>query len=113
MAQTTDDNAREEAILGSSMSVNPAYLGKITGPAKMRTVDLSVYYGEKQAIKSVSLEVADRHVTALMGPSGCGKSTYLRALNRLHDLTPIARVTGSVLLDGEDINGSGVDVVQL
>jgi phosphate transport system ATP-binding protein len=113
MAQAADDNAREEAILGSSMRVNPAFLGKITGPAKMKTADLSIYYGEKQAIKNVSLDIADRQVTALMGPSGCGKSTYLRALNRMHDLTPIARVTGSVLLDGADIYGSGMDVVQL
>ncbi|MDE3231246.1 MAG: phosphate ABC transporter ATP-binding protein [Chloroflexota bacterium] len=79
----------------------------------MRTVDLSVYYGATRALKDISLEVADRQVTALMGPSGCGKSTFLRALNRMHDLTPTARVTGSVLFDGEDILAPGVDVVQL
>ncbi len=113
MVQTANDNAREESILGSHISVNPAFLAKIDGPAKMKTVDLDVFYGEKQAIKHVTLEVAERRVTALMGPSGCGKSTYLRALNRMHDLTPIARVTGTVLLDGEDVYGSGVDVVHL
>jgi phosphate transport system ATP-binding protein len=113
MAQAMNDSAREEAILGTTKGVNPAFLGKITGPAKMKTVDLSIYYGEKQAIKSVSLDIADRQVTALMGPSGCGKSTYLRALNRMHDLTPIARVTGSVTLDGDDIYSSGTDVVHL
>jgi phosphate transport system ATP-binding protein len=79
----------------------------------MRTRHLDVFYGGNHAIHDVSIDIPDRKVTALMGPSGCGKSTYLRALNRMHDLTPNARVTGSVLLDGEDIYGDGVDVVQL
>ncbi|MGH9421398.1 MAG: phosphate ABC transporter ATP-binding protein PstB [Thermoanaerobaculia bacterium] len=79
----------------------------------MKVTDLNVYYGEAHAIKHVNIDIAEREVTALMGPSGCGKSTFLRALNRMHDLTPGARVTGSAMLDGENVLGSGVDVVNL
>ncbi|HEV2238679.1 MAG TPA: phosphate ABC transporter ATP-binding protein PstB [Ktedonobacterales bacterium] len=82
-------------------------------PVKMRTQHLNVFYGNNHALHDVSIDIPERQVTALMGPSGCGKSTYLRALNRMHDLTPSARVTGSVILDGEDIYGAGVDVVHL
>jgi phosphate transport system ATP-binding protein len=113
MVQSAPDNSREEAILGAGTVIDPAYIDKIDGPSKMKTIDLNVYYGSNHAIKHVSVEIADRQVTALMGPSGCGKSTFLRALNRMHDLTPIARVTGSAMLDGEDIYGGTIDVVQL
>ncbi len=65
------------------------------------------------AIRDVSLDIPDRQVTAFMGPSGCGKSTFLRALNRLHDLTRGARVTGQVLLDGQDVYAPGTDLVSL
>ncbi|GAC1447051.1 MAG: phosphate ABC transporter ATP-binding protein PstB [Ktedonobacterales bacterium] len=92
---------------------NPAHIAQIEGVAKIRTHELNVFYGTNHAIKDVSLEIADRQVTALMGPSGCGKSTFIRALNRMHDLTPSARVTGSVRLDDEDVYAPGVDVVRL
>jgi phosphate transport system ATP-binding protein len=72
---------------------------------------VNVYYGAFQAIKDASLLIRSEHVTALIGPSGCGKSTFLRALNRMHDLTPGARVEGRVLLDGEDIYGPEADPV--
>ncbi|HEX8994794.1 MAG TPA: phosphate ABC transporter ATP-binding protein PstB [Ktedonobacterales bacterium] len=106
-------NARERAILGSDKAISAHNILKVDAPVKMRTVDLSVYYGGSRALKDISLEMADRQVTALMGPSGCGKSTFLRSLNRMHDMTPSARVTGSVLFDGEDILAPGVDVVRL
>jgi phosphate transport system ATP-binding protein len=70
-----------------------------------------VYYGRSHAIKNVSLQVAERQVTALMGPSGCGKSTFLRTLNRMHDLTLGARVEGEVILDGQNIYAPRTDVV--
>ncbi|MFZ5815624.1 MAG: phosphate ABC transporter ATP-binding protein [Bacillota bacterium] len=70
---------------------------------KMESRDLRVWYGQTQALCGVSLAVPDREVTALIGPSGCGKSTFLRALNRMHDLTPEARVRGRILLDGRPI----------
>jgi phosphate transport system ATP-binding protein len=81
--------------------------------AKMATEDLNVFYGQFHAIKHVTLSLPDRRVSALIGPSGCGKSTFLRALNRLHDLTPGARVEGRVTLDGTDIYGSGIDPVEV
>jgi phosphate transport system ATP-binding protein len=113
MAQNVmSSNAREEEILGSSLPVGQ-YIARIDGPAKMRTLDLNVYYGTNHAIKEVSIEIPERQVTALMGPSGCGKSTFLRALNRMHDLTPAAKVTGQVIFDGEDILQPGTDVVRL
>jgi phosphate transport system ATP-binding protein len=80
-------------------------------PSKMKVEDLNVFYGSFQGIKHANLDVPDRHVMALIGPSGCGKSTFLRALNRMHDLTPGARVTGKVTLDGNDIYAPGIDPV--
>lgn len=81
--------------------------------AKMRARDVSVYYGDKKAIDDVSIDISADYVTAFIGPSGCGKSTYLRCFNRMNDTIPIARVTGEIELDGEDIHGSSMDVVQL
>jgi phosphate transport system ATP-binding protein len=75
--------------------------------------DLNVFYGETQALKSVTMDVQDREILALIGPSGCGKSTFLRSLNRMNDLIPNVRVTGQVCLDGEDIYERRVDVVEL
>jgi len=80
---------------------------------KMRAENVSVYYGEKQALKGVSINIHDDRVTAFIGPSGCGKSTFLRCLNRMNDTIASARVTGEIQLDGEDINASSMDVVQL
>jgi len=82
-------------------------------PSKMATDGLNVFYGQFHAIKHVTLSLPDRRVSALIGPSGCGKSTFLRALNRMHDLTPEARVEGSVTLDGTDIYGPGIDPVEV
>ena len=83
------------------------------GQTKMRSENLNVHYGSNHAIRNVNLSVAANEVTALIGPSGCGKSTFLRALNRMHDLTPIARVEGAILLDDLNINKPGVDLVKL
>jgi phosphate transport system ATP-binding protein len=80
---------------------------------KIATRNVDVFYGTKQAIKNVSIDIATEHVTAFIGPSGCGKSTFLRALNRMNDTIPSCRVTGQIELDGEDIHSSGMDVVQL
>ena len=80
---------------------------------KMRAHDVSVFYGDKQALKDVSIDIYDDLVTAFIGPSGCGKSTFLRCLNRMNDTIPSARVTGRIELDGEDITSSDMDVVQL
>jgi len=83
------------------------------GMPKMTARDVSVFYGDKKALDSVSIDVSREHVTAFIGPSGCGKSTFLRTLNRMNDTIVGARVEGSILLDGEDIYASAMDVVQL
>ena len=70
---------------------------------KIRTSDVSFYYGRFRALKSVSLSIPEKQITALIGPSGCGKSTFLQIFNRMYDLTPGTRVKGSVRIDGEDI----------
>ncbi|HEX5465218.1 MAG TPA: phosphate ABC transporter ATP-binding protein PstB [Candidatus Limnocylindrales bacterium] len=81
--------------------------------AKLRTVGLSVHYGTRLVVGDVSLEVRADTITAFIGPSGCGKSTILRSLDRLNDLIPGARVSGRVLLDGQDIYGQGVRPVEV
>src|ERR1043166_297840 len=80
---------------------------------RLKVEDLSVYYGKTQAVKHVSLSIKSNHVTAIIGPSGCGKSTFLRCLNRMHEVTPGTRVEGKVLLDGQDLYGTGVDPVDV
>jgi len=77
---------------------------------KMQVRGLNFWYGTSQALKNVSMDIAANEVTAFIGPSGCGKSTFLRCLNRMNDLIPVARVEGQVLLDGQDIYG-GADPV--
>ncbi|MGE0179984.1 MAG: phosphate ABC transporter ATP-binding protein PstB [Sphingomonas sp.] len=79
----------------------------------MSARNVSVFYGEKKAIDDVSIDVSRENVTAFIGPSGCGKSTFLRTLNRMNDTIPSARVEGNISLDGEDIYGADMDVVQL
>jgi phosphate transport system ATP-binding protein len=74
---------------------------------------VNVFYGQKQAIKDVSIDVSSDHVTAFIGPSGCGKSTFLRCLNRMNDTVDSARVEGRIELDGQDIYAAAMDVVQL
>jgi phosphate transport system ATP-binding protein len=98
-----------QAINDAETTVRPLTDGRI----KMRTDGLNIYYGKRHAIKDVNLTIFANQVTALIGPSGCGKSTFLRALNRMHDLTPGTHVEGSVLLDDHDIYGLDTDLVHL
>jgi len=84
-----------------------------TTKAKMSARDVRVFYGPKEAIKGVSIDIDMDNVVAFIGPSGCGKSTFLRTLNRMNDTIPIARVEGDITLDGENIYASSMDVVQL
>ena len=81
--------------------------------AKISARGVQVHYGSNHALKDVSVDILDRAVTAFIGPSGCGKSTFLRCLNRMNDTVASARVTGRILLDGEDIYDPRVDPVQL
>jgi phosphate transport system ATP-binding protein len=80
---------------------------------KMAARDVNVFYGDKQALFDVSLDIPDCSVTALIGPSGCGKSTFLRCLDRMNDVIEGCRMTGEIMLDGQDINSPRVDPVQL
>ena len=75
--------------------------------------DLNVYYGDFLAVEGATINIAPLTVTAFIGPSGCGKSTVLRTLNRMHEVILGGRITGSVLLDGEDLYGPGVDPVNV
>lgn len=86
---------------------------RYVAPDKMVVKNLNVYYGKLKAVDNVSLSVPSGQVTAIIGPSGCGKSTFIRCLNRMHELIHQARVEGEILLDGEDIYGSGVDPVNI
>lgn len=75
--------------------------------------NLNLWYGEKQALKNISMHIPKNSVTALIGPSGCGKSTFIRCINRMNDLIINCRVEGKVSIEGNDIYGKGVDVVDL
>ncbi|HEY2808284.1 MAG TPA: phosphate ABC transporter ATP-binding protein PstB [Steroidobacteraceae bacterium] len=87
--------------------------GAAAAPAVFHCQDVSMFYGAKQALKNISLDVAPRQVLALIGPSGCGKSTFLRCLNRMNDTIPGTRTTGTITLDGQDIFAPDLDVAQL
>ncbi len=84
-----------------------------TSVPKVSARGVNVYYGSKQALFDVGLDIFQNEVTALIGPSGCGKSTYLRCLNRMNDTIDICRVEGSIKIDDQDIYGKDVDVVHL
>lgn len=84
-----------------------------TETIKITAKNVNVFYGDKQAINDVSIDIATEHVTAFIGPSGCGKSTFLRTLNRMNDTIPGCSMQGNIELDGVDIYKGGMDVVQL
>ena len=81
--------------------------------SKIVSRDLNLWYGEKQALKNICLEIPENKITALIGPSGCGKSTFIRCLNRMNDLVANIRIEGQILYDDMDIYGKDVDVVEL
>ncbi len=105
---------------GTAMQHDGTTDGEATGAAstgstaiKGRAENLSLWYGDTQALFDVNIDLVERQVTALIGPSGCGKSSFLRCLNRMNDLIPTVRVEGNVEIDGQDIYDRSVDVVQL
>src|SRR6476661_10551555 len=101
---TTAINAKEER------PVDGAGIEREAKRFAMR--DVNLYYGDFHAVEGVTVEIEPNKVTALIGSSGCGKTTVLRSLNRMHELTPGARVEGKVILDGEDIYAPDVDPVE-
>jgi phosphate transport system ATP-binding protein len=82
-------------------------------PIRLQTENVGVFYGAKDAVRNVNVAFRSNTVNALIGPSGCGKTTFLRAINRMHELTPNTRVTGKILLDGQDVYASDVDPVDV
>jgi phosphate transport system ATP-binding protein len=109
---TGDQNTTAAADV--TVAAAPARAATAHAPeTKLSTTDCNVYYGEARAIQSVTVDILDNTVTAFIGPSGCGKSTFLRCFNRMNDTIAGCRVTGEVLLDGEDIYHVKVDPVQL
>ena len=84
-----------------------------SAPAKMAVEHLNLFYGDFQGLRDINLTFPENQVTALIGPSGCGKSTFLRLLNRMNDLIPDTRLTGEILIDGQDIYKKGVQVDEL
>jgi len=90
-------------------SLTPAQLD----PTKIMVRDVNVFYGDKQALDAVSIDIPGKAVTAFIGPSGCGKSTFLRCINRMNDTIPGARVEGKIEIDGDDVNAKSVDPVIL
>src|SRR5262249_20257881 len=81
--------------------------------SKINVERVNFFYGSHQALQDVSMQIRPHYVTALIGPSGCGKSTFLRSLNRMNDLIPGAKLEGRVQLDGADVYGDTMDVIQL
>jgi phosphate transport system ATP-binding protein len=112
-----DERVRREERAVSAVNVatvrSPANERATINPVKVVTRDLDLHYGPKQALKKISLEIAERQVTAFIGPSGCGKSTYLRTLNRMNDLIAGVKITGEVQIDGINIYQKSLDVVEL
>jgi phosphate transport system ATP-binding protein len=108
-----NDTAMTETT--SALAANMALAGKAGEvlAVKVSAKDVNVYYGEKHALKGVSLDILEKSVTAFIGPSGCGKSTFLRCINRMNDTIEGCRVTGDIRLDDEDIYDPRLDVVEL
>lgn len=108
--QSPDDNAHTPVI---HTTVPPAQAAASVGEAKIKARDVKVFYGEKQALFDVNIDIPAKSVTAFIGPSGCGKSTFLRCINRMNDTIPSARVEGVIEIDGSDVNAKSVDPVVL
>ena len=97
----------------NSTSAAPNVSSESVHPVKVRSRDVNVFYGDKQAIIDVSIDILENEVTAFIGPSGCGKSTFLRCINRMNDVIDNCRVTGEIRIDEDDIYDRQLDVVHL
>ena len=113
VSSATPRFAHMDALVAQTVQTpsQPRILGE--RPVKITARDVNVYYGDKHAIKNLSIDIPDRAVSAFIGPSGCGKSTFLRSINRMNDTIPSCRVTGDIMVDGQNIYDRDLDVVQL
>ncbi|MDB5455591.1 MAG: phosphate transporter ATP-binding protein [Caulobacter sp.] len=107
------DDVAAHAIPLIRTAVPHAHASAPVGDFKIRARDINVFYGDKQALFDVNLDVPGKSVTAFIGPSGCGKSTFLRCINRMNDTIPSAKVHGAIEIDGSDVNAKSVDPVVL
>ncbi|HEV7292519.1 phosphate ABC transporter ATP-binding protein PstB [Devosia sp. RR2S18] len=97
----------------SDTEAGRAIVDLANAPTRIEARDVTVHYGDKQALHGISIDIPDRAVTSFIGPSGCGKSTFLRCINRMNDTIEGAKVGGQIRLDGEDIYDTDLDVVEL
>jgi phosphate transport system ATP-binding protein len=104
--------AGQVTMPGMTISAKPS-TASAAGEVKIHTEDVRVFYGQKEALHGVSLDIMANEVIAFIGPSGCGKSTFLRCMNRMNDTVAGARVTGKISIEGKDIYDPGLDVVLL
>jgi phosphate transport system ATP-binding protein len=107
----TTEATHEQHISNAKKAVEPKEVA--TGPVKIKASDVKVFYGEKEALHGVSINIHEREIVAFIGPSGCGKSTFLRCMNRMNDTVPGARVEGKIMLGETDIYDPSIDVVLL
>jgi phosphate transport system ATP-binding protein len=107
------DRLRIDVPTKTELGAREATAAVSPGKAIIEVRGLNFYYGSKQALKSIDVEILEKRATAFIGPSGCGKTTLIRCLNRMNDLIPNARVSGSVLLEGHNIYDPTTDVIQL
>jgi len=107
------DSDRVTSKYASADQANKLKKKKSERDIKFEASNIDVFYGDKQALFNVSLDIGARSITSLIGPSGCGKTTFLRCLNRMNDVIDICRVDGSVKLDGEEIYDGKIDPVLL
>jgi phosphate transport system ATP-binding protein len=108
-----DVNAQPPVVLPARPTVAPAGAVPEERPVKIAVQGLSFFYGQKQALQDITIQIRSNLVTAFIGPSGCGKSTFLRTLNRMNDVISGARVQGGVTIGGRDVYGPDIDVVEL
>jgi phosphate ABC transporter ATP-binding protein, PhoT family (TC 3.A.1.7.1) len=113
MSQNDTTEAQTDSLIETDVQTGTDSRTTAATEPIVTTENLDVYYGDDQAIDDVSMEIPANKVTALIGPSGCGKSTFLRCLNRMNDLIDIARIEGTVTLDGTNIYHEQVDPVAL
>ena len=103
----------EKAVTNNTPVKGEAVKSEPVKKLRMQTSNLNLWYGEKQALRGINMDIPKNKVSALIGPSGCGKSTFLRCLNRMNDTIPGVRITGEVELDGQSIYAPDVDVTLL
>ena len=103
----------DDTIFQERVSESDGADSNLSQKYRMTAKNVNVYYSETHAIKNVSLSIRENEVLSIIGPSGCGKSTFLRCLNRINDIVVGCRITGEIMLDGIDINGGELDVVEL